>query len=98
MPSAAAMIRIQARDREPPPITSAEPMRVPDARQRVETVAQRERHAFQHRLGELRASGVVGQARERAPERGVIVRRALAAEIGPEQRGARLPRFAHLGQ
>ena len=50
MPSAAARIAAQLREREPPPVTMARSIRVPAAAQRVQPVTEREGDALEHGL------------------------------------------------
>ena len=52
--------------------------------QRFETVAEGEGDAFEHRLRQRRAVCLVAEPGEGAADRGIVVRRALAGEIGQE--------------
>jgi hypothetical protein len=54
------------------------------AGQRIARVAKGVRHALEHGLGHLRSRGSAVQAQERAAHRAVVVRRALAAQVGRE--------------
>ena len=66
--------------------------------QRFEIVADGEGDAFEHRLGQHHAAALVAEAGEGAADRGIIVRRALAGEIGQEGHAAwRLQRLAEFG-
>ncbi len=56
--------------------------------QRLLAIEERERHALEHRLRQVAAAVVVRQPEERAGRVRVVVRRALARQVGQEQRHA----------
>lgn len=57
--------------------------------QRVEAVGEAERHAFEHRVAEMRALGRMRHPEEHALRIRIVVRRAFAGQVGQEQRRRR---------
>ena len=80
-----AMICSQAREREPPPTAVARSTLRAGRLQRLEAVGEGEGDAFHHGAGQRRAVGLVRQADEAAARAGIVVRRALAGEVGQEE-------------
>ena len=69
----------------PPPVADLGRGRKARREHQLERVAHPERHALEHRPGEVGATVVDGQADERTAGEGIGVRRALTREIRKEQ-------------
>ena len=79
------MMRSHFFEREPPPTASARSTLAPAWVSAAQAVGEGEGDAFQHGAGERRLVGGVAETDEAAADGGIVVRRALAAEIGQEQ-------------
>ena len=81
-------MRPQKRLRAPPPITETRLDARARREQRLLAVGEREGDAFEHGARQIGARRRVRQAEEHAGRVGIVVRRALAGEVGQEERRA----------
>ena len=77
-------MRVQSALLAPPPIRPTSPIGLGAALDAIARVGEGEGDAFHRRAHEIDAAGRIGQAEEDAARMRIIVRRALAGEVGQE--------------